>query len=75
MQRGENPPSTQQARSILQWQSVFALLVTFWTVRMTVLQYENLRSVMNGQETELRSRAPGIRKVQRIIMPYVRDNA
>ena len=66
------------ARSILQWQSVFALLVTCGTVRMTVLQYETLRSVMNWQATELSSRAPGmpgIRKVQRIIMPYVRDNA
>jgi len=67
-----------QARSIMRWQNVFALLVTCGTVRMTVSQYETLRAAMNWQAAELGSRTcgmPGIRKVQRNIMPYVRDHA
>ena len=67
-----------QARSILQWQNVFALLVTCGTVRMTVSHYETLRSVMNWQAMDLGSQAagmPGIRKLQRTIMPYVREHA
>lgn len=56
---------------LLKWQSLFAILITCGTVRMTVQQYEviyNLHAWASVKES-----LPSIRTVQRNLMPAIRD--
>jgi hypothetical protein len=61
--------------TVLKWQSLFALLLCGMTVRMTVEYYETLRETLVWQAKELgmhQDAIPGIRKIQRVLMPFVR---
>jgi hypothetical protein len=59
----------------LDWQSLFAVLLCGGTVRMTVEYYETLRETLIWQALRHGKREdalPGIRKIQRTIMPLMR---
>jgi hypothetical protein len=59
----------------LDWKSLFAVLLCSGTVQMTVEYYETLRKTLIWQALKYRKREnalPGIRKIQRAIMPLMR---
>ena len=61
----------------LDWQSLFAVLLCGGTVRMTVEYYETLRETLIWQALKHGKREdalPGIRKIQRAIMPLMRSS-
>jgi hypothetical protein len=60
---------------LLNWRSIFALLLSCGTVRMTVEQYETLRETLLWQSSCLGGSLgalPGIRKIQRSLVPLMR---
>jgi hypothetical protein len=61
---------------LVRWQSVFALLVSCGTVRLTVEQYETLRETLIWQVScigDNQGALPGIRKIQRVLTPMMRE--
>ena len=61
----------------LDWKSLFAVLLCGGTVRMTVEYYETLRETLIWQALKHGKREdalPGIRKIQRAIMPLMRSS-
>jgi hypothetical protein len=65
--------SSIRRERLLQWQSIFALLVTCGTVRMTVKQYELIYTLHAWASSK--ANLPSIRTVQRNLMPAIRDFA
>jgi hypothetical protein len=61
----------------MDWQSLFAVLLCGGTVRMTVEYYETLRETLIWKALKYGKREnalPGIRKIQRAIMPLMRSS-
>jgi hypothetical protein len=63
--------SSFRRERLVKWQSIFTLLVTCGTVRMTVQQYEQLYSLHAWASSK--ENLPSIRTVQRNLMPAIRD--
>jgi hypothetical protein len=61
---------------LVKWQSIFAVLLSSGTVRMTVEHYETLRDTLRWQSVYLGAEPealPGIRKIQRRLIPLLRE--
>jgi hypothetical protein len=66
----------RRAAVLAKWQSLFAVLRSIGTVRMTVDHYETLRDALRWQSVYLGAEAealPGIRKIKRRLIPLLRE--
>jgi hypothetical protein len=63
--------SSIRKERLVKWQSIFALLVTCGTVRMTVQQYKLIYSLHAWASSK--DNLPSIKTVQRNLMPAIRD--
>jgi hypothetical protein len=66
----------RRAGVLVKWQSIFAVLLSSGTVRMTVEHYETLRDTLRWQSVYLGAEPealPGIRKIQRRLIPLLRE--
>jgi hypothetical protein len=74
--RGDKNEWRFHAAELLKWQSVYSVLLSTGTVRMTVEQYKTLRDLIRWHSSRFgdkRESLPGIRKIQRSLIPLLRD--